>query len=93
MKRIKYMIERIVKLDYKNMFKISKSISKKANKNYFVTLLDIIYCGLKYGAGYYDYQEFEFYNLNTKERETYLTRRKNNEIVSKYNDKNSFYKV
>ncbi len=92
MKRIKYMIERIVKLDYKNMFKISKSISKKANKNYFFTLFDIIYCGLKYGAGYYDYQEFEFYNLNKKERETYLTRRKNNEIVSKYNDKNSFYK-
>ena len=92
MKKMKYMIERIIKLDYKNMFRITKSISKKAQKNYFFILFDIIYCGFKYGAGYYDYQEFEFYNLNKEERKTYLTRRKNNEIVSKYNDKNSFYK-
>ena len=92
MKKIKYMIERIIKLDYKNMFKITKSISKKAQKNYFFILFDIICCGFKYGAGYYDYQEFEFYNLSKDERKTYLTRRKNNEIVSKYNSKDSFYK-
>lgn len=41
--------------------------------------------------GYYDYQEFEFYNLNKEERKTYLTRGKNNEIVRIYNDKSFFH--
>ena len=74
------------------MFKIAKAISKKTNKNYFLIVLDIIRCGIKYQAGYYDYQEFEFYNLNNKERKTYLTRGKNNQIIRKFNDKSSFHK-
>ena len=68
-------------LDYKNMFRIAKKISKKTGKNYIGILFDMVRCGLKYQAGYYDYQEFEFYNLNKEERKTYLTRGKNNEIV------------
>ena len=52
---------------------------------------NIINCGLFYGAGYYDYQEFEFYLLNKNERKNYLTRTKNNMIINKYNDKKYFY--
>ena len=92
MKKIKYLFNRIIKLDYKNMFKIAKAISKKTHKNTFLIIIDMVRCGFKYQAGYYDYQEFEFYNLNKEERKTYLTRGKNNEIVRKFNDKNSFYK-
>ena len=83
MNRLIYLIKRVVHLDYSNMFKIAKSVSKKAKKNTFFIILDMIYCGIVYQAGYYDYQEFEFYNLNRAERETYLTRGKNNEIVVK----------
>ena len=92
MGRIKYLFKRIIKLDYKNMFKIAKAISKKTKKNTFLIVIDMIKCGFKYQAGYYDYQEFEFYNLNSKERKTYLTRGKNNEIVKRFNDRSSFYK-
>lgn len=92
MKRIIYLFKRIIHLDYKNMFKIAKSISKKTGKNGFLLLLDIVYCGFRYQAGYYDYQEFEFYNLNKQERKTYLTRGKNNEIVRLFNQKPFFYK-
>ena len=74
------------------MIKIAKAISKKTKKNTLFILIDMIKCGFKYQAGYYDYQEFEFYNLNNEERKTYLTRGKNNEIVKKFNDKSSFYK-
>ncbi|MGN1269712.1 MAG: sugar-transfer associated ATP-grasp domain-containing protein [Clostridia bacterium] len=91
MKKFKYLIKRIIHLDYKNMFKIAKKISKKINRNYLVILVDMVICGIKYQAGYYDYQEFEFYNLNSKERELYLTRGKNNEIVRVYNDKSKFH--
>ena len=87
MRRIIYLIKRIFRLDYANMFKIAKSISKKTGKNRIFLIIDIIYCGIIYQAGYYDYQEFEFYNLNKNERRTYLTRGKNNEIVRRFNDK------
>ena len=92
MGKIKYLFKRILKMDYKNMFRIAKAISKKTKKNTFMIVFDMIRCGIKYQAGYYDYQEFEFYNLNKEERKTYLTRGKNNEIVKRFNDRTSFHK-
>lgn len=74
------------------MFKIAKAISRKTKKNTFMIVIDMIKCGFKYQAGYYDYQEFEFYNLNKEQRKTYLTRGKNNEIVKKFNARSSFHK-
>ena len=91
MRKIKYLLKRIIQLDYKNMFRIAKNLSKKTGKSYIGILLDMVRCGLKYQAGYYDYQEFEFYNLNKEERKTYLTRGKNNEIVRRFNNKDSFH--
>lgn len=85
MEKIKYLFKRILKLDYSNMIKIAKAVSKKTNKNLLFILFDMTKCGLKYQAGYYDYQEFEFYNLNKEQRET------NNEIIKKFNDKSKFY--
>ena len=92
MHKIKFLIGRIIDLDYKNMFNIAKKISKKTKKNTLFILIDIIYCGFKYQAGYYDYLEFEFYNLNKEQRKTFITRGINNEIIRKYNKKESFYK-
>lgn len=91
MGKLKYLFKRIIQMDYKNMIKIAKNISKKIKKNYILILFDMVRCGFKYQAGYYDYQEFEFYNLNKKQRETYLTRGKNNEIIKKFNEKSKFY--
>ena len=90
MSKVKYLIHCITRMDYKNMMKIAKKVSKKAKKPFLFILMDMITCGLVYGAGYYDYQEFEFYLLNKKERKTYLTRAKNNAIVKKYNDPQYF---
>ncbi len=91
MKRLKYVISRIFKMDFKNMFRIAKKISKKTKRPRLFILIDMVICGFKYGAGYYDYQEFEFYLLKGKERKTYLTRAKNNQIISTYNDKKYFH--
>ena len=88
-----YMIKRIFKLDYANMFKIAKKVSKKSSKSYIGTIFDMIHCGLKFEAGYYDYQEFEFYNLTEDERKTYLTRGKNNEIIKKFNNPDFFHLI
>ena len=93
MDKLKYLIIRIIKMDYKNMFKIAKKIGKKINKNYILIILDMIRAGIKYQAGYYDYQEFEFYNLNREQRKTYLTRGKNSQIIREFNDKSKFYLI
>lgn len=92
MHKIKYLFVRIIHLDYKNMFKIAGVIHKKSGKSRLWILIDMILCGFRYQAGYYDYLEFEFYNMDKAMRETYITRGINNEIVRKYNDKNYFYK-
>ena len=91
MKKIKFLINAIIHMDYKNMFKVARKVSKKAKKPFIFIFFDIIYCGFKYQAGYYDYQEFEFYLLNKEERKTYLTRGKNNALVNKYNNKEYWY--
>ena len=92
MKKIKYLLYGIINIDVTKMFKTIKTISVKANKNFFTTFFDVVYCGIKYQAGYHDYLEFEFYNLNSEERLTYITRGINNQIVNKFNDKNEWYK-
>lgn len=91
MRKVIYLFKRIIGLDYKNMFRIAKKISKKTHKNRFSIIFDMIKCGFKYQAGYFDYLEFEFYLLNDKQRSTYLTRGKNNEIIRKYNNKEKAY--
>ncbi len=92
MNKLKYIFRAIKSLNIKNMFKVARKVAKKAHKLTIIIFIDMIYSGFKYGAGYYDYQEFEFYNLNKDERCTYLTRTKNNLIIKTYNNKEFFHK-
>ena len=92
MNKLKYILRAIKSLNIKNMIKVAKKVSKKSHKLFIYILFDMIICGFKYGAGYYDYQEFEFYNLSKDERNTYLTRTKNNLIIKTYNNREYFHK-
>ena len=74
-------------MNYFKMFKIAGAVSKKCDKSFVGVVKDMVHCGMKYQAGYYDYQEFEFYNLDEEQRATFLTRGKNNAIIIRYNDK------
>ena len=91
MKRIKYLFKKIFSCNYKDLYKQAKIIHEKRGKNKILICLDMILCGIKYGAGYSDYVEFEFDLLNNKQRKTYLTSELNNRIVRKYNNKNYFH--
>lgn len=92
MSKISYLMKRISKMSYKSLFDTAKEISKKTNKPYLTILTDIIYCGIKYEAGYVDYKLFEMYKLNKDERKTIVTRGKNNKIIKKVNNMNEAYK-
>lgn len=90
MSSIGYKFKCLKNLNVDTMIKVVNDINEKTNisKNYL--LMDMMVCSNKYGTGYHDYQEFEFYNLNKLERKTYLTRVKNNAIVRKFNNKEYF---
>lgn len=91
MGNLRYVLKRIKSMDKKAMFDKIKSIHKKTGKSRIYLLFDMQRCAMKYGAGYMDYDLFEMYNLNAKQRDTYITRGRNNELVSKYNDKSYFH--
>lgn len=86
MRKLKYLFKRVFNMNFKNLFNTVKSVHKKTKKNKLFIFFDIIHCGLKYQAGYIDYELFEIYNMNKYERSTVITRGINNEIIRKYND-------
>lgn len=90
MNKFKYIIKRLKNMDYLSFFYTIKRIHQKTNKNSFIIFCDIIYCGLKYMAGYVDYEVFEFYNMKREQRKTVITRGINNKYVKELNDKNYF---
>lgn len=86
MGKISYLFKRIKGMNYRKMFDTIDEINKKTNKNKISIFLDIIYCGLKYQAGYMDYKLYEMYDLTEKQRKTIITRGINNSIVKRYNN-------
>ena len=75
-------------------------VHEKSGKNKAAIFFDMASCAVRYGAGYYDYLEFEFQNVPSKERKNFMTRMKNKKMVLMLNDpaysdifdkKNQFY--
>lgn len=91
MGNIKYILSRLSKMDYKAMLAKVNSVHKKTNKSRISIFLDMSECARKYGAGYMDYDLFEMYNLTDEQRDTYITRGRNNSLISKYNNKEYFH--
>lgn len=88
MSKVKYVFKRIINMNFKNFFSTIDYVHNKTGKTRLFIFFDCIICGFKYQAGYMDYQLFEMYNMNAKERKTIVTRGKNNAIMKKYNDLN-----
>ena len=83
---------RIIKgIKLKKLNKVINDINKKTKKNKIYLFFDIINCGLRYGAGYNDYNIFAFYNMNSKQRKTFVTRVKNKKLITLCNDPNYSY--
>ena len=83
----KYLVKRVLNMNYKAMLDKISSIHRKTGRSRLAIFRDMQQCAVKYGAGYMDYDLFEMYNLTSEQRDTYLTRGRNNDIVLQYNDK------
>lgn len=87
MGKAKYLVQRVLNMNYKAMLDKINSIHKKTGRSRLAIFRDMQECAVKYGAGYMDYDLFEMYNLTRAQRDTYLTRGRNNEIVARYNNR------
>lgn len=85
-KNIGYVFRRLLDMNYKAMFKKVNDLHKKTGKSHLFLLRDMQKCAVNYGAGYMDYDLFEMYNLTDAQRDTYLTRGRNNALIRKYNN-------
>lgn len=90
MANMKYLFQRLLDMNYKAMLEKINSIHKKTGRSRVSIFRDMKDCAVKYGAGYMDYDLFEMYNLTPEQRDTYLTRGRNNALVVKYNDRTYF---
>lgn len=91
MSNIGYILKRLRTIHWKAMFEKIDSIHKKTGKSKISIFMDMQKCARRYSAGYMDYDLFEMYNLTDEQRDTYLTRGRNNELVLKYCDKDYFH--
>lgn len=81
-----YLIRIMSGVRFKKLNKVLSFVHKKTGKSKINIFFDILSCVIRYGAGYNDYILFEYYYMNKKERETYISRVKNKYLISKYND-------
>lgn len=85
--RIKYYINRVKVMNFDKWFEEIQSIHERSGKNRLWLLMDMVISSFRYGSGYVDYSEFEFYNLNHKQKSTYLTQTLSDRVDKKYNDR------
>ena len=88
MANLTYVFKRLMHMNYGQMLKKINSIHKKTGMGRVKIFMDMKDCAVKYGAGYMDYDLFEMYNMNHQQRDTCLTRGRNDSLVKKYNDPN-----
>ncbi len=86
MGKVKYLIKRISRMNFGNFFKMVDKVHGKTGKNKLFIFFDMVHCGIKFQAGYVDYDLFEMYTMTEKQRATVITRGINNSLIKKYND-------
>ena len=86
MPNIKYIARVLTGVRWKKMNYILGVVKDKCGQSKVRTFFDILWCAARYGAGYYDYAMYGFYDLTGKQRDTYLTRVRNRKVFELMND-------
>ncbi len=87
MERLKYFWHRLVRMDWKAMWKTTGLLKQRSGKGRLWLMADMLKCAVKYNAGYTDYKIAQMYKLNDEQRKTVITRGVSNEIVRRMNPK------
>ena len=91
MSRLRYFWHRLVRMDWKAMWKTTGILKKGSGKGRIVLMADMLRCAVKYNAGYMDYKIAQMYKLNDEQRKTVITRGISNDIVRRMNNKDFWH--
>ena len=86
MGKVKYILSRVKKMNFGSMGELAQTVSARSGKPKGLVMLDMIWCGVRYQAGYTDYELFNMERANAKQRKTYVTRGVNDRLVARFND-------
>lgn len=92
MRKIKYLIRSIFAMNFGKTFTLIKKISKKHKRLKLFVFLDMLWCGVRYGAGQTDYYLMGFARMPGRLRRTYITRGVNNDFIKKLNNQAEYHK-
>lgn len=100
MQKLRYYWHILKGIRFKKFFNVIDRAHEMSGKSKIFLFFDIIVCAIRYGAGYYDYLIFKFWDMNHSQRKTYVTRLWNKKIVTTvcdpaashyFDHKNDFY--
>ena len=86
MAMIGYVARVLTGVRFKKMNHMIDVVHQTCGQNNVRTFFDMLWCAVRYGAGYYDYTMFGFYNMTGAQRDTYLTRVRNKKVSNLMND-------
>ncbi len=91
MKRVRYLIKVFRGASLQKLAKVIDRIHQKTHKSKVFLFFDILYCAIRFGAGYNDYLIFAFYDMNHAQRKTYVTRIINKKLINMLNSQSQEY--
>lgn len=86
MRKLSYIFKIIKGSSLQRFFHVLDRIAQRSGKNKLFLCFDILNCAVRYGAGYHDYLIFKFHDMNSVQRNTYMTRIRNKKLISLLND-------
>lgn len=91
MSQLRYIWRIITGSSLTRLKNVLNRVHEMSGQNRFYTLLDMLNCAVRYGAGYHDYLIFAFWEMNHKQRNSYMTRMRNKRLIEMLNDPNYSY--
>ena len=85
MPNLRYFTRVLHGMRFKKLNQMLRVVKDKSGHCKVRTLCDMAWCALRYGAGYYDYVMYGFYDMNGRQRDTYLTRLRNKKVCDLMN--------
>lgn len=81
-----YLLRMLSGVRYSKYKEVLERVQRFSGMSKAAITADMIRSARKYGAGYYDYVTFGFWDLTDEQRDTFLTRIRNKKLISHFND-------
>lgn len=99
MPSLKYLTRVVKGIRFDKLNRTMTLVKERSGHSKVRTFFSLLWCAARYGAGHHDYVMFGFYDMNGRQRNTYLTRIRNKKVcetlndytfVNEFDDKNRF---